>query len=239
MQAGQLFAQAMPALTEFTSPRAWAFGLLGIHEYLQRLGGHSAANQMRDVLTERLMALLRETRTSDWCWFENELSYGNAKLPHALIVTGRATKKDSVLEAGLEALRWLTKLQISDRGHFQPIGSNGFYSRGSPRARFDQQPIEAQAMVSACIEAYHATGDQWWYEQARRAFDWFLGWNDLGQELYTSDTGGCFDGLHVDRVNSNQGAESTLAFLLSLTEMHLTQAIVTSFKKPLAEVLTQ
>jgi hypothetical protein len=234
MMAGQLFAQALPAVLEFTSPRAWAFGLMGIHEYLRRLGGDSLVNQTRETLTCKLMGLLGGNTKPDWCWFEDELSYDNAKLAHALIVSGRATGQDAVLERGLHALRWLNQLQISEKGHFRPIGSNGFYARGGTRADFDQQPIEAQAMVSACLEAYRATSDAWWFEQAQRAFDWFIGWNDLGLELYSAETGGCRDGLHVDRVNGNQGAESTLAFLLSLAETRLTQNMLTSFKAPIA-----
>jgi glycosyltransferase involved in cell wall biosynthesis len=234
MMAGQLFAQALPALADFTSPRAWAFGLLGIHEYLQRLSGDSLVNQTRETLTRRLMDLLARNAKPDWCWFEDELSYDNAKLAHALILSGHATGQPQVLERGLDALRWLNDLQISENDHFRPIGSNGFYRRGGPRANFDQQPIEAQAMVSACLEAYRATSDFWWYEQAQRAFDWFIGWNDLGLELYSPDTGGCGDGLHVDRVNGNQGAESTLAFLLSLAEMRLAQNMVASFREPIS-----
>jgi len=234
MMAGQLFSQALPALTEFTSPRAWAFGLIGIHEYLRRLSGDSFVNQTRDKLVCRLMELLEKNTKPDWCWFEEELSYDNAKLAHALILSGHATGKQAVFERGLHALRWLNKLQISENGHFRPIGSNGFYHRGGVRANFDQQPIEAQAMVSACLEAYRTTSDFWWYEQAERAFDWFLGWNDLGLELYSPESGACGDGLHVDRANENQGAESTLAFLLSLAEMRIAQNMVTSFKEPIA-----
>ncbi len=233
MMAGQLFAQALPALTEFTSPRAWAFGLIGIHEYLGRLSGDSFVNQTRDKLTCRLMELLGKNARPEWCWFEEELSYDNAKLSQALILSGHATGNALIFERGLHTLRWLNDLQISEKGHFRPIGSNGFYKRGGARANFDQQPIEAQAMVSACLEAYRATSDVWWYEQAQRAFDWFLGWNDLGLELYSAESGGCGDGLHVDRVNGNQGAESTLAFLLSLTEMRLAQNMLTSFKEPI------
>src|SRR5205814_7331929 len=229
VMAGQLFALALPALTEFTSPRAWAFGLIGIHHYLQRLSGDSLVTQTRDTLASRLMELFERTAQTDWRWFEEELTYDNAKLAHALILTGRATGQEVLLQRGLEALRWLTELQVSERGHFRPIGSNGFFRRGGVRANFDQQPIEAQAMMSACLEAYRSTADFWWYEQAQRAFDWFIGWNDLGLELYSPRTGGCRDGLHVDRVNRNQGAESTLAFLLSLAELRLTQNIVTSF----------
>jgi glycosyltransferase involved in cell wall biosynthesis len=234
IMAGQLFALALPALTEFTSPRAWAFGLIGIHEYLRRLSGDSQVNQTREILTSRLMELFERTAQPDWRWFEEDVTYDNAKLPHALILTGRTTGQQAVLERGLQALRWLTELQISEKGHFRPIGTNGFYRRGAMRANFDQQPIEAQAMVSACLEAYRATSDLRWYEQAQRAFDWFIGWNDLGLELYSPKTGGCRDGLHMDRVNLNQGAESTVAFLLSLAEMRLAQNMLTSFKEPIA-----
>jgi glycosyltransferase involved in cell wall biosynthesis len=236
MMAGQLFARALPALTEFTSPRAWAFGLIGIHEYLRRLSGDSLVNQTRETLTSRLMQLFESSAKPDWCWFEDELSYDNAKLAHALILSGHATGRPEVFERGLQALRWLNEIQVSEKGHFRPIGSNGFYQRGGTRATFDQQPIEAQAMVSACLEAYRTTSDFWWYEQAQRAFDWFIGWNDLGLELYSSESGGCRDGLHVDRVNGNQGAESTLAFLLSLAEMRLAQNMVASFKEPISIV---
>jgi glycosyltransferase involved in cell wall biosynthesis len=233
MMAGQLFA-LLPALTGFTSPRAWAFGLIGIHEYLRRLSGESLVNQARGTLTCRLMDLFEASAHPNWQWFEEELSYDNAKLAHALIVSGEATGQPAVLQRGLDGLRWLTKLQMSEKGHFRPIGSNGPYRRGGTRANFDQQPVEAQATVSACLEAYRATSDVWWYEHAQSAFDWFIGWNDLGLELYSPETGGCHDGLHVDRVNGNQGAESTLAFLLSLAEMQLAQNIRTSFREPIA-----
>jgi glycosyltransferase involved in cell wall biosynthesis len=234
MMAGQLFALALPALVGFTSPRAWAFGLIGIHEYLRRLAGDSLVNQTRETLTCRFMDHFASNSRPDWQWFEEELSYDNAKLPHSLILSGQATGQQAVIDCGLKALRWLTELQMSETGHFRPIGSNGFYPRGGVRANFDQQPIEAQATVSACLEAHRATADVWWYEHAQRAFDWFIGWNDLGLELYSPETGGCRDGLHVDRVNRNQGAESTLAYLLSLAEMRLAQNILTSFEEPIA-----
>ena len=237
--AGQLFAQALPAVAEFTSPRAWAFSLMGIHEYLRRLGGDSLVNQTREVLTTRLMDLFVRAAQPDWPWFEEVLAYDNAKLAHALILSGHATGQATTLERGLQSLRWLTEVQNSEHGHFRPIGSNGFYARGGARANFDQQPIEAEATVSACLDAYRITSDPWWYGQAQRAFDWFLGWNDLGLELYSASTGGCRDALHVDRVNGNQGAESTLAFLLSLAEMRLTQSAMTLFQEPALESLAR
>ena len=222
-KAEQLFAQALPAVTEFTSPRAWAFSLIGIHEYLRQMEGDRMANAVREELTGRLTTIFDKVAEPGWTWFEEGLTYDNAKLAHALIVSGRATGQKSVYERGIQALRWLVGIQTSRHGQLRPIGSNGFYRRNGVRADFDQQPIEAQTTVSACLEAYRATADPWWYKQAQRAFDWFLGWNDVGLELYARRTGGCRDGLHADRSNENQGAESTLAFLLSLVEMRLTQ----------------
>jgi hypothetical protein len=185
--------------------------------------GDPVAQDVRQELTERLVSIFDQVAGPGWTWFEESLTYDNAKLAHALIVSGRDTGQEHVSGRGIQALRWLVGVQTSRRGRLRPIGSNGFYPRNGRRADFDQQPIEAQATASACLEAYRATADPWWYEQAQRAFDWFLGWNDLGLELYARQTGGCRDGLHEDRSNENQGAESMLAFLLSLTEMRLTQ----------------
>ena len=232
MLAAQLFEQALPVAAEFVSPRAWAFTLIGIDEYLRRFGGDRRASQIRESLTAKLMQRYADAATDDWHWFEEVVSYANAKLPHAMILNGRCMSNAAMLELGLKTLRWLTKIQTSATGAFRPIGSNGFYQRSQERAQFDQQPIEAQATISACIEAYHATGDMFWVAEARRAFEWFLGRNDLGIALYDPGTGGCRDGLHVDRLSQNQGAESTLAFLLSLAEMQALHNSLTSFKEP-------
>jgi hypothetical protein len=163
------------------------------------------------------------------------VSYANAKLPHAMILSGRCMNDQAMVALGLKTLRWLVKVQTSEGGSFRPVGSNGFYPRGKARALFDQQPIEAQATVSACIEAYHATGDRYWVTEAHRAFEWFLGRNDLGMALYDPGTGGCRDGLHMDRLSQNQGAESTLAFLLALAEKQALQNTLASFNEPLGE----
>src|SRR5262249_9984378 len=135
------------------------------------------------------------------------------------------------LTLGLQALRWLVDQQKSPSGYFRPIGCNGFYRRGGEKAQFDQQPIEAHATVSACIEASHATDDAFWLQEARLAFAWFLGSNDLGLDLYDAKSGGCCDGLQEDRVNLNQGAESTLAFLLSLGEMKLLESTLATYRQ--------
>ena len=235
MLAAELFEQALPVAADFTSPRAWAFTLIGIDEYLSRLSGDRRANQIRETLTARLVQRFVDAATEDWQWFEDSVSYTNAKLPHALILSGRCMNNPAMLELGLKSLRWLMKIQTSEAGAFRPIGSNGFFPRGKERALFDQQPIEAQATVSACIEAYQATSDMFWVAEARRAFEWFLGRNDLGLALYDPGTGGCRDGLHMDRLSQNQGAESTLAFLLALAEKQALQNTLASFKEPTGE----
>ncbi len=228
--AGKVFEQALPAILGTTSPRAWAFALMGIDEYLQRFAGDRLASQVRDELAGRLLTLYQNNRAENWLWFEDRLTYCNAALPHAMILCGHAMSNPLMTGAGLEALGWLAELQRSDgEGHpFVPIGSNGFYQKGGERARFDQQPVEAQAMISACLEAHRATGDKRWRKEARRAFEWFLGRNDLNLPIYDPTTGGCRDGLHPDRLNENQGAESTLAFLQSLLELRLAESAFTS-----------
>lgn len=229
--AAQTFDQALSVVTEFTAPRAWAFALLGLHAYLQMLSGDRFANQIREQLMHRLIALYRQNAGEGWHWFEEILAYDNARLSHALIANGNAIGDDEALRIGLESLEWLLEVQTSAEGYLQPIGSNGWYSRAGKRAQFDQQPLIPTALTSACLEAYRVTGESGWLEQARTAFEWFLGRNDLGLALYDPDGGGCYDGLHVDRLNQNQGAESTLSFLLALTEMQMMENTLRTFEK--------
>ncbi len=219
--AGWLFEQALPSILVTTSPRAWAFALIGISEYSQKYSGDRMANQVSEELAGRLLRLYQSNRSEDWHWFERRLTYCNAALSHALLICGRSIPNSAMTDVGLESLRWLAGLQHASGGHFVPIGSNGFYEQGNERARFDQQPVEAQTMVSACLEAFRITGDKHWNKEARQVFEWFLGRNDLKIPLYDATTGGCRDGLHSDRLNENQGAESTLAFLQSLLELRL------------------
>ncbi|HEY6564651.1 MAG TPA: glycosyltransferase family 4 protein, partial [Pirellulaceae bacterium] len=214
-----LFDPALKGCLDSTSPRGWALGLIGIHEYLRRMSGDRLAAQARDELMARLLAQFRAQSAPDWPWFEDVVSYDNARLPLALILSGVATENGDATDVGLRSLRWLCEIQTSPLGCFRPIGVHGFYRRGDVPAAFDQQPLEAYSTASACIEAYRATEDEFWIDQARRAFDWFLGRNDLGQPIYDAATGGCRDGLLEDRINENQGAESTLSWLLGLAEM--------------------
>jgi hypothetical protein len=185
-------------------------------------------------LAQSLGSLYEKNAGEDWMWFEQSVTYENARLPQALIMTGRWASLPTLREIGLESLHWLAERQMAPEGHFRPIGSNGFWKRGEQPASFDQQPVEAQATICACVEAYEATGDRYWLAQANKAFDWFHGSNDLGIALYDPQSGGCRDGLHIDRVNRNQGAESTLAFLLSLAEMRYLQDTTSAFEQQIS-----
>jgi glycosyltransferase involved in cell wall biosynthesis len=218
--AGRMFELAIPAAVEFKSPRACAFALLGLQEYLDSFPGDRAALTASDALANRLLSSYRSNRSDEWKWFESGLAYSNARLPQALIRAGSRAGNEEMISAGLEALDWLVAIQRCEvKGHFVPIGSHGFYSKTTEKARFDQQPVEACAMVSACLQAYRVTGKGQWRKEAWSAFNWFLGDNDLQIALYDPTTGGCRDGLHPDRANENQGAESTLSFLMALLEM--------------------
>jgi glycosyltransferase involved in cell wall biosynthesis len=224
--AGRLFEFSVPPVTGFHSPRACAYAVLGIQEYLHSYPGDRDAQRVRLTLAKRLLDMYESIRRADWKWFEDVVSYGNARMPQALLLAGSACGDERMLTAGLESLNWLMETQrCQTNGHFVPIGSQGFYHQGGEPARFDQQPIEAAGAVSACLEAYRATGDIGWRTQAWTAFNWFLGDNDLQVSLYDSETGGCRDGLHPDRANQNQGAESTLSFLMALLEMRALQKI--------------
>jgi hypothetical protein len=231
--AGRLFELAVPAAVEFKSPRACAFALLGLLEYLESFPGDRAALNAADALANRLLDSYRAHSSADWKWFEGVLAYSNARLPQALIRAGRRGANEAMVSAGLEALEWLATVQRCEiKGHFVPIGSHGFYSKQTEKARFDQQPVEACAAVSAFLQAYRATGKSRWRKDAWTAFNWFLGDNDLQVALYDPSTGGCRDGRHPDRANENQGAESTLSFLMALLEMRKLEEADTTDSKP-------
>ncbi|GHV88160.1 glycosyl transferase [Spirochaetia bacterium] len=217
--AATLFETGLPVVTRFSSPRAWAFSIIAIHEYLRRFPGDRLVDGIREELSLRLFALYQAAETTDWPWFETYLSYDNAKLSHALILSGNDTGNQAMLDAGLRSLTWLMETQTSPQGHFRPVGSDRVYNKGEPMPLYDQQPLEANSAVSACLEAYRVTGDLFWHREAHRAFRWYLGGNDLSLFVFDAATGGCHDGLHVDRINQNEGAESTLAFHISLSEM--------------------
>jgi hypothetical protein len=144
------------------------------------------------------------------------LTYANGKLPHALLLAGQWMQRPEMVEMGLESLQWLLSVKTTSSGVLSPVGNDGWYHKDREKAQFDQQPIEAHALLEACIEAYNVSREEQWLEESRRCFDWFLGRNPLKKPLYDYETGGCHDALQPGGVNENEGAESTLAWLLSL-----------------------
>lgn len=218
--ADRLLHQARPGLNRLEFIRPKAYGLLGLDEYLQAVPDDTGVCEQRQNLAQQLFEAWQAHAAKDWPWWEDTLTWGNAKLPQALLVSGRGLECDDMITTGLRTLEWLLQIQTAPEGHLSVIGNDGWYKRHGKRAQFDQQPIEAQCLVQACLTAADVTGQQRWVDEALRSFGWFLGYNDVGLPLYNPDTGGCHDGLKSDGVNLNQGAESTLAYVLSLLELH-------------------
>jgi glycosyltransferase involved in cell wall biosynthesis len=218
--ATALFARALGTVEAFTSPRAWAFTLLGLDGYCAVCPGDNHARELRLVLSKRLHNQLLICESPDWVWFEDRLTYDNARLCEALITTGIAVGVPDLVDAGVRTLCWLLDQQTSPAGHFRPVGSEGFLlvSREAPQC-FDQQPVEACATIAACLSALVVERAPFWLAEARKAFAWFVGANDLGLPIVDAITGSCRDGLHPDRANENRGAESLLAYLLALLDM--------------------
>jgi glycosyltransferase involved in cell wall biosynthesis len=210
-----LFNKALKAVEHFDSPRALAFALVGIHAYLHKFSGDSEVRRIREILADRLFNQFKNNATKSWPWLESTLNYANGKLPHALLVSGQSMQRSDMIDMGLRSLEWLLTIQ-TEKGHFVPIGNKGWYEKGGPKARFDQQPVEANAMIEACVEAFNIIRDKTWIDNAVMCFNWFLGHNDLNMPLYDPKTGGCRDGLMADGINQNEGAESCLAWLLSV-----------------------
>ena len=227
-----LFAEALPVVESFTSPRAWAFALLGLEGYCSVAPWDSHAAGMRRELADRLAGLLEACRTEKWHWFEDGLSYDNARLPQALILAGMALEIPAYVTAGLEALRWLMVVQTARAGHFRPVGSESFGELRQQPRHFDQQPLEATATIAACLAAGCAENAAVWRAEANRAFAWFMGENDLLVPLVDIATGSCRDGLHPDRANENRGGESVVSYLLGLADLRLLERASTSDQPP-------
>ena len=218
--AQDLLVRALPPIGAFPYIRSKAFSLIGLDAYLSVEPDDVQAGQVRADLAEQLYAAYVQNAHPDWPWWEDVVTYANAKLPHALLLCGQALGRQDWVEAALLALRWLIGVQMAEDGHLTIIGNRGWLVRGGGRARLAQQPLEAHAIVLAALTATRITGDRAWVDVALRALEWFLGRNDRGLPLYNADTGGCHDGLEDDQVNANQGAESTLAYLSSVLELH-------------------
>ena len=214
--SSRLFQSALEGIESVGSVRSWAFALVGIHSYLKRFSGDSHVRRVRETLARRLYAQFEKNAAPDWQWYDDTVTYDNGKLPHALILSGQWLFDHKILQQGIKTLEWLVSIQTDKNGRVSLIGNDGWMTRGGQRARFDQQPLEAMSMVEACVEAYRYTKDTKWRTNAEIFLGWFLGNNDIDAMLYDPATGGCRDGLHPNGSNLNEGAESTLAWLIAL-----------------------
>ena len=196
-------------------PRGMAYSVLGMSDYLVQFPGASDIKRQLEMAADGLVVQYNENHHPDWQWFEDILTYDNAVLPHALFVAGLTLENEKYLEVAKKTCEFLLE-KTYNGGHFSFVGNKGWYERGSAKAAFDQQPIEGASTVMMLGAAYDATGDSKFLTLQRKAFDWFLGENDLQIPLYDFKTKGCNDALTPDGPNTNQGAESMLSFLLGL-----------------------
>ena len=215
--AAGLWRNALPLLDTLEHPRGLALGILGLRYHVEDATAREAMGRLAAALDRRFAAY---EASSDWPWFQDKVSYDNGRLPQALLVAGRLLGADALVERGRSVLAWLLEVQTAPAGHLSLIGNDGWLWRGGERPRFDQQSLEAAALVAACRAAYEATGEGSWRDEMRRCFEWYLGRNDHGLPLVDADTGGCRDALVTDGLNLNQGSESTLAWLEAWLEMN-------------------
>ena len=219
--AADLFQCALPAVEYFTSPRAVAFTVIGIHAFLSGSHEKGQVEPICRVLSDKLMQWFGNLSSEDWPWCEETLTYDNGRLPQALLLSGKWLGDDEMIQTAMRALAWLKEIQHDETGcYFAAIGNHGWFSRGGVKAQFDQQPIEAAAMVDACVEAFDISRDEDWITYAYRCLNWYQGDNELNISLYDHATGGCRDGLQAHSVNENQGAESTLCWLMALLTIY-------------------
>lgn len=218
--ANHLFLQALPVASEFSFIHPWAYTILGIHEYRSGDLDPAPTEELYQNLAGKLWKGWSDHASNDWPWWNDLLTWGNAKLPEALLVAGEELEREDMLEAGLKSLRWLLDVQRGESGCLSVIGNEGWFKKGQPRAQFDQQPIEAQCLVQACIRAADITAEDKWLREAERCFQWFTGYNDVNVVMYNPETGGGHDGLKPTGTDPNQGAESTLAYVLSALELN-------------------
>jgi hypothetical protein len=227
--ATKLFHDALPALESFSDSRAIAFPILGIQAYLRRNDNDRHVRSLLKGLGDRLLERFRQFASKDWQWHEDVLTYDNARLPEALMACGRVTNDDDMVKTGIDVLEWLRDVQLDPSGGwFAPVGNQGWFPKSGSKAQYDQQPLEAAAMIGASFEAYECTQHEEWIQLASTCFNWYLGENDQQIQLYDNAGGGCHDGLTRDGVNKNQGAESTLSFLCSLLAIHNLRGLTTS-----------
>ncbi len=213
LKSQKLFLRAAQILPTIKSPRATGFAMTGLYHYLKAYP-NAKLNKVFQKMANRQLEIYKEHASEEWHWFENELTYSNSKLPESLFYAYDLTKNSEYLNAAKKTLEFLRQITF-EKGNFMPIGQNGWYFRNKKRAYFDQQPEETATMAETLFVAYQITKEPQYLKDAYRVFNWFLGKNHLGQMVYDETTGGCYDGVGQYAINLNQGAESTISYLLA------------------------
>jgi hypothetical protein len=219
----EIFDKTYGWVNSFKSLRAKAFSILGLHQY--SLAYPEDKNPLLNIkpVADYLIYWYTVVSSDKWRWFEPYVTYENARLPHALFAAYTMTGHQKYLQVAVKSLGFLMKTQIIE-DKFVPVGSNGWYNKHGKRAFYDQQPVETSCMVDALNEAKRITGDEQYSKLAQTVFEWFFGNNTKNVVVYDAENGGCYDGINPDGLNLNQGAESTLSYLLtrlSIEELNL------------------
>jgi hypothetical protein len=217
--AREMFHRLYPHITAEDFAHAHAYGILGCCAYSEHLALREEGQRLVRPLADALLARYRANRRDDWTWFIDALTYANGRLCEALLRAGLLLDDHSCLDAGLESLDFINTILFTD-GYLSPVGCHGWYEYGGDRAHFDQQPIDAGAMVEVNLAAHQVTGDSRYLMHAVRAMNWFYGTNILQVPVYNPHSGGCHDGLHTTGANENQGAESTLCYLMAQLRLY-------------------
>lgn len=204
---------ALKIYAKIRSPRAMAFTILGLAEYYKKYGSEDLREKI-EKLSNRLVNSFKAESSEDWKWFESSLTYSNGVLPESLFVAYDITRKKKYLEVATQSLNFLKEVIILN-GRIVLVGHHGWYKKDGKRALYDQQPVDASSLVRAFLAAYRVTKKKEDYDNALLSFEWFLGNNSLKTRIYDDITGGCFDGLNPEEINLNQGAESTISYLLA------------------------
>jgi hypothetical protein len=212
--ARKMLERALPFANGLEDPRPAAFALLGACEAAKAEPENHAFIETAEIIAGRMAGLFEKQSSGEWQWFEDTLTYDNARLPQAMFAAFQATGKKEFLDIAEKSFSFLAKKTVQGE-MFEPVGQDGWCQKGGEKAMFDQQPIEAAAMVQAATAGFFATSNDDYKRTALISFNWFFGGNSLGAAVYDQKTGACFDGLTPKEANLNQGAESIVEFLLA------------------------
>ena len=221
--AKELLDNSLKAIKKLNAPRGIAFTILALHEYYPIADNKEAISNFVEKLAQKIADLYERVSDDSWKWFENSMTYENARLPQAMFLAYDITGREKFLDIAIDSFDFLCKSTVTN-GNFWPIGNRGWYVRGGSKALYDQQPVEAGGMVEAALDAFKITDERKYLEIARIAMRWFLGKNSAGLKIYDEKTGRCYDGITPCGLNLNRGAESMLSYMLAKLKIEETGA---------------